>query len=421
MNRRTFFLPPLILIISMALSACIGLLPLDERPVSGDYGPSYSPQEHQTRVFDAMWSHIKENYIYYKTAEVDWDALNKKYLDRINSGLSNEEFTALIQELEAELPSGSLTYQSRAERIEAETTDTSTYDGIGAFIGFSEEPVPHIILLSVIEGSPAEEAGLKAHDSIFKIDGNPIQLDEGLNAVNRIRGPAGSSVKLNVQSPGKDERSVELQRAKLTSTGKVESHMVSGTNYGYLLLPPINYDKMMDDVLQSMQNFTTNRKLEGLILDLRIAGSARGWPLEDLLGLFYDGTVGEFYNSAQQKQSLTVNGQDQFSSQSVPLVILVGSNTNGFPEILAAGLQAGKRAEIVGAATPGSIETTASFYLPNGSRIFIASTSFRLPTGDDVGNDGVKPDVEVDAGWDEVLPDADPVLESAVELLGEQK
>jgi carboxyl-terminal processing protease len=416
MKRKTI-IPPLILIFSIALSACMGLLPLDERPNTGDYGPSYSPQEHQLRVFESLWTHLQDNYIYYESAEVDWDALNQKYMERINSGLTNEQFTALILELSVELPSGSLTYQSRAERIEAETSDLSTYDGIGAFIGFTEDPVPHIILLSVIEGSPAEEAGLKAHDSIFKIDGNPIQLEEGVNAVNRIRGPAGSSVTLDVQSPGEPERSIELQRAKLTSTGALEARLIPETNYGYILFPPISYSNLMKDVLESLQSFTTNRTLEGLILDLRIAGSARGWPLEELLTLFHDGNIGEFYNSENQEQVITINGEDQFGSQSVPLVIIVGQNTTGSPEIFAASLQAGGRAEIIGGNTPGAIESTASFYLPNGSRVFIESASFRLPNGEEIGNSGVKPDVEVEAGWDEVLPDADPVLDAAVELL----
>lgn len=416
MKRKTV-IPSLILILSTVLSACIGLIPLDDKPATGDFGPAYSPEEHQIRVFEALWTHLQDNYIYYETADVDWDALNEKYLGRINSGLSNEEFTALIQELSTELPSGSLTYQSRDERIEAETSDLSTYDGIGAFIGFREDPVPHIILLSVIEGSPAEQAGLKAHDSIFKIDGNPIELEEGTNAVNRIRGPAGSSVMLDVQSPGTPERSVELQRAKLTSTGALESELIPETNYGYLLLPPIGYDNLMKDLLASLQSFTTNRTLDGLILDLRIAGSARGWPLEELLTLFHDGNVGEFYNNQNQKQAISINGQDQFSSQSVPLVILVGQNTTGSPEILAASLQAGDRAEIVGANTPGEIESTASFYLPNGSRVFIESASFRLLNGEELGNNGVQPDVVVEAGWDEVLPDADPVLEAAIEVL----
>ena len=416
MKRKTV-LSPLILIFSLVLSACIGLLPLDEDPATGEFGPAYSPQEHQARVFETMWSYLQENYVYYESADVDWDAVNKKYLERIESGLSNEQFTALIQELEAELPTRSLTYQSRDERIEAETSDLSTYDGIGAFIGFSENPVPHIILLSVIEGSPAEEAGLKAHDSIFSIDGNPVQLEEGVNAVNRIRGPAGSSVTLDVQSPGGPERSIELQRAKLTSTGTLESRLIPDTNYGYMLFPPIGYAGLIADVQESLQSFTTNRTLDGLIIDLRIAGSARGWPLEELLTLFHDGSIGEFYNSENQKEVVTIKGEDQFSSQSVPLVILVGQNTTGSPEIFAASLQSGGRAKLVGANTPGEIESTASFYLPNGSRVFIESASFRLPNGEEIGNSGVKPDVEVEAGWDQVLPDADPVLDAGIELL----
>jgi carboxyl-terminal processing protease len=419
MKRKATFLP-LILIFSVLLSACIGLIPLDENPINGAYGPSYSPQEHQTRVFEALWTHLQENYIYYESADVDWDALNEKYLGRINSGLSNEEFTTLIQELATELPLGSLTYQSRDERVEAETSDLSTYDGIGAFIGFREDPVPHIILLSVIEGSPADQAGLKAHDSIFKIDGNPIQLEEGTNAVNRIRGPAGSSITLDVQSPGESERSIELQRAKLTSTGSLEADLIPGTNYGYMLFPPIGYANLMEDVLASLQSFTTNRTMDGLVLDLRIAGSARGWPLEELFTLFHDGNAGEFYNNQNQKQVITISGQDQFSSQSVPLVILVGPNTTGSPEIFASSLQSGERAEIVGATTPGEIESTASFYLPNGSRVFIESASFRLPNGEDLGNNGLQPDVMIEEDWDEVLPDADPVLDAAVQWLSTQ-
>ena len=126
MKRKTAFLPALIVILSVALSACIGLLPLDEKPIAGDYGPSYSSQEHQTRVFDAIWTHLQDSYIYYESADTDWEALNKKYLERINAGLSDEQFTALIQELQTELPSGSLTYQSRAERIE--------FSGVGLWV-----------------------------------------------------------------------------------------------------------------------------------------------------------------------------------------------------------------------------------------------------------------------------------------------
>jgi carboxyl-terminal processing protease len=363
----------------------------------------------------------KSCYIYYNTAGVNWDSIYDVYAGRIDDGLTNAEFVALLHELENELPTGALVFQSRTERIEADTQDTSTYEGIGAIIGFQGEEVPHVVILDIIDGSPADKAGLKPHDSIFAIDGNPILLEEGLNVVNRVRGPAGSKVTLDVRTPGKPERSIEVTRGKLASSGKLEAYQIQGTQYGYILFPPISYTAMYDDVLASLQKFTTNQKIEGLILDLRITGASGVWPLEELLTLFHDGAVGEFYNSAQQTQTVRIDGQDQFSSQTVPLIILVGQNTSGSPEILAASLQADKRAVVIGETSPGSIESVSPFYLPDGSRAFIETSSFRLPNGVEFGNSGIKPNVTIAAGWDEVLPNDDPVLDAAITTLNEQK
>jgi carboxyl-terminal processing protease len=419
MNRKSGFLTLLVLISSFVLSACMGLIPLEEESGTGEFGPKTSPQEQQAETFEALWKHIEDNYIYFETAEIDWDSLHDQYLERIRDGTTSEEFVALIRELESELPEGSLLYETRGERIERETADTTTYEGIGAFIGFSEEPEPHIILLDVIEGSPAEKAGLKAHDSIFAIDGSPVLLEEGTDAVERVRGPAGSSVTLEVQSPGTSQRSVEVKRGKLTSTGQLNSDLV-GTEYGYLLFPPIAEATLSDDVAERLQEFTTNRKLEGLILDLRIAGATGRWPLDTLYSMFHNGEVGEFYNRTAE-EVLQVSTRDVFNSQSVPLVILVGRNTTGFPEIFAAGLQTQARAVVIGETTPGAIETSSAFYLPDGSQAYIESTSFRLPGGDEIGNTGVIPDIPMDTSWDEILPDQDPVLERAIEYLKEQK
>jgi carboxyl-terminal processing protease len=419
MNKRAIILAYLLLALSLLTSACIGLLPLEEEPLTGDFGPKVTLQEQQTRTFQTLWNHIEQNYIYYETAGVDWQALEAKYLERINAGLTTEEFVALMEELQADLPAGSFTYQSRAQRIETDTTDLSSYEGIGAFVGFDPEPEPHMILLDVIQGSPAEQAGLRAHDSIFAIDGEPIRLEEGMRAIERIRGPADSVVMLEIRSPGEEARSVEVRRGRLTSTGKLQTFNVRNTNYGYLLFPPVGYNTLGEDVVQSLQVMTSNRVLEGLILDLRIASSSGGWPLETLFTMFYDGELGEFYDR-ENRELIRVAGQDVFSSQEVPLVVLVGANTTGSPEILAAALQAHERAIVIGQRTPGEIEGSLPFYLPDGSEAFIQTTSFVLPNGQDVGVTGVIPDIEIEVGWDEVLPDQDPVFDRAVEVLDEQ-
>lgn len=420
MRKDKFLLLASFLFIGILLSACSGLVPLKDEPVTGDFGPNYSLQEHQTRTFEALWKNIQDSYIYYKTAGVDWNALHAKYTDRIKSGLTADEFNSLIQDLAAELPEGSIAYQSRPERIQLDMTDTSKYDGIGAFVGFQDTAVPHIVILSVIQGSPAEAAGLKAHDSIFEIDGNPVDLQEGLNAVNRIRGPAGTSVKLDIQSPGEAKRTVDVKRANLNSTGKLEASVLTGTQYGYLLFPPIGYQGLDQDVMTNLKTLTTNRQLKGLVLDLRIANSSQNWPIEALATMFSNGPLGALYNRSQE-QVVTVQGQDVAGSQTVPLVILVGKNTNGFSEIFAASLQLKKRATIIGEQTPGKVETQSAFYLPDGSRVFVESTSFRLSNGAEIGTTGVTPDIKINASWDQIQPNSDPVIQQAVKVLDSAK
>ena len=421
MNRKSILPISLFLILSLLLSSCIGLIPLEkDEPATGEFGPQITLQEHQTRTFETLFSLIEANYIYYETADVDWSALRAEYQGRIDQGLSVEEFDRLLKQLEQELPDDSLIYQTRAERIETDIKDDSTYEGIGAFVGFNPQPEPHIILLSIIEGSPAEKAGLKAHDSIFAIDGSPVLLEEGVEAVQRVRGPSGSTVTLTVQSPGGTQRPVQVQRSKLAANVRLEAYQIVGTNYGYLLFPPTSYDGLLEDIVTTLQAFTTNRTLEGLILDLRIAGARGSWPLDGLYTIFHEGEIGEFYNRSD-REMIQVTGQDISSSQSVPLIVLVGGNTQGFPEILAGALQSQKRAVVIGQVTSGTVESSTAYLLPDGSRIYLETTSFVLPDGEQIGLNGIQPDIPVEAGWDEVLLNQDPVLDAAILQLRSEK
>jgi carboxyl-terminal processing protease len=196
--------------------------------------------------------------------------------------------------------------------------------------------------------------------------------------------------------------------------------MLSDSDYGYLLFPPIGYQGLDQEIIDSLKSLTTNRQLKGLILDLRVANSSQNWPIEALATMFSNGPIGDLYNRSQQ-QTISVQGHDVAGSQTVPLVILVGKNTNGFSEIFAASMQLNKRATIIGEQTPGKVETQSAFYLPDGSRIFVESTSFRLSNGAEIGTTGVTPDIKVNAGWDQIQPDSDPVIAQAVKVLDSAK
>lgn len=418
MTRRFFALLLTGLVFSSLLLSGCAPAAAGSATASQEFGPHYSAQEHQDRTFDALWAHLQDDYVYYEGGDIDWDAIHDRYSAEIDRGLTADEFVALLEGLETELPGHSLVYQSRAERIESDIGNFATYGGIGAFVGFSAEADPHVVILDVIAGSPAEKAGILPHDSILTIDGQPISLEEGLRAVERIRGPAGSSVSLEVRSPGEGERVVKLTRAQVLSRAQLQYEIIPGTQYGYMLFPPIGYDGLIEEVLQGMQDLTQNRKLGGLILDLRISSSSGVWPLEELLTLFHNGVIGEFY-SRTDNQLFRIQGRDILDSQSLPLVVLVGENTSGFAEILAAGLQKGRRATVIGAPTPGDVETLTAFYLPDGSHVQIQSTSFRLLNGIDIGLEGIEPDVSVGAAWDEIVPGADPLIDAALAALAE--
>jgi len=114
------------MLLSLVLSACAGL-PSEEETAAADFGPGYSIQEHQVRTFDALWGHLQDEYVYFDGENLDWESIHDKYRTKITNGLTSEEFAALLNGLESELPNNSLMYQPRAERIETAIADLSTY------------------------------------------------------------------------------------------------------------------------------------------------------------------------------------------------------------------------------------------------------------------------------------------------------
>src|SRR4029077_16645705 len=122
------------------------------------------------------------------------------------------------------------------------------------------------------------------------------------------------------------------------------------------------------------------------------------------LTLFSNGNLGEFYTRTTT-ETVTITGQDSGGSQTLPLVLLIGPDTAGSPEIFAGALQGARRATLVGLPTPGDLEGFSEVLLPDGSRLLLATSSFHTKDGIDLAKSGLTPDVKVDTDWDAVLPD----------------
>ena len=372
----------------------------------------------QIRTFDEMWTLLRDHYVYGNLHGIAWTELRERYRPLVVNLLSREDFPDTVRQMLDELPPLAARWETRDERIREELEDPSAYEGIGAYVAFREEPTPRIILLSVMPGSPADRSGLRPHDAVIAVNGIPVRREEGPDAVSRIRGPADQPVRLRISSFDRDQRDVIVIRGRVQlsevlnplSYGRLEPGSV-----GYLLFPRVSSETLVTETVRSLEALLAGGEVSGIILDLRIASGLR-WPLVPLLSLFSDGDHGAIY-TAEGSQPISVEGYDLNGSQSVPLVVLIGRDTEGLPEVLAAALQARRRATVVGLKTPGNVESFVDFVLPDGSRLTIMTSAYLSPAGLEVGIDGVRPDVPASLDWDQVSERTDPVRNTAVSVL----
>lgn len=423
MKKTRYFISLGVALLIIAPSGC-GIAPaLAEVPdeITVPLGPQFSKAEQQTNVLEQSLALIEDTYIHSNTGQIDLDLVSEEYQNEIEKGLTGTEFDVLMEQFTNQFPQGDIIYVTRQERIASDiAANTTGYGGIGAFVKFQAEAEPHVVILDVMDGSPAKEAGLKAHDSIYAVDGDPVRLEEGADVILRVRGEPGSNVVLTIRTPGKVEREVTLTREIINTTAKPTVAEIPGTNIGYILLPTVGSTTLTNDIVTAIENFSKNSETKGLVLDLRIAGSNSNFPLEDMLTLFLDGIEIKAY-SLEESRSFAVQGQDFFGSQKIPLVVLVGENTSGATEVFAAAVQENGRGTVIGSRTTGSIESLTGFVLPNGGQLYVATTSFLVSGNKSLGIEGLNPEVPVEAGWDEIIIGQDPVIEQAVQILEDQK
>ena len=363
--------------------------------------PASDRTELHLRTYDAFWTKLEPNYIFVGSTDFDWKLMPIQTRRQVSSGMTDEEFDGLIDSFIDLFPDDTVIYRNRVERINADLKATLSYEGIGAYISVINEPTPHIVLLSVITSSPAEKAGLRAHDSIYYVDGKPVTEEEGITVVDRIRGPAGSIVTLQVISPNGSERTVEVTRERLQATDMLRYTYLPIAKAGLIRIPMGGNANIMSDMLTSIDTLIVENGMENLVIDMRVAHSNDDWPLESMLSLFTEGDMGTIY-TRYDNYALTVDAQNVSGSQTIPLVLLVGPDTQGASEIFAAALQDKGRATVIGQPTSGYVFDFEHFILPDGGEVFFGNSSYVSPLGRDIGVLGVMPDVLVQSSWDQV-------------------
>ena len=380
--------------------------------------PTLLPETDRAKILEGVTDSVRDNYLYPDYNGVDWNAIRDKYWPLAMAADSNEGFYKAISDMILKLDDDHSRFLSPTEAIEEDNHAAGHVNYVG--VGVSTQPDKDSeLVLYVFPGSPAEKAGIARRDRIFAVDGVPY-VDAEKEPL-RIRGPAGTTVRLTIKSPEQPLRDVTVERRLITGKVIPSSRQLNDhPNIAYVLISELWTEDMDQQTeVQLKELISSGEPLEGLIIDLRGNRGGLGTVLTGILGQFTTGVVGRpLRPNYSHSGSLNVTKGNLYDSlKSVPLVILVDKGTESNAEILAAVLQSQGRALIVGTPSAGNTEGLSSYNFADGSRLMLATKAFELPDGTNLEGRGVIPDVHIDADWTNYTEQNDPYITEAVKLL----
>jgi carboxyl-terminal processing protease len=265
------------------------------------------------------------------------------------------------------------------------------YGGLGIEIT-SEDGV--IKVISPMDGTPADKAGIKAGDYITSVNGDSVLGLSVNDAVKQMRGPAGETVTLTIAREKTDPFDVKLVR-EVIKPKSVVARMEG--DEGYVRLSGFN-EKATDEVAAAIKDLEAkNPKMKGLVFDLR---NNPGGLLDQAVGvadIFLDGgeVVSQRGRGARDIERLSARPGDL--TNGLPVVVLINSGTASAAEIVAGALQDRHRAAIVGLTSfgKGSVQTVIPLRGGADGALKLTTARYYTPSGRSIQKTGITPDLEV--------------------------
>ncbi len=363
------------------------------------------------------------------------DKLETMYYDKsaINA---NKLMNGAISGMVASLGDPYTLYLPPQENTNFKQDLAGQFQGIGAELGMNGK---NIVVVAPLDGSPASKAGIKAGDSIIKVDGQYVSGMDLNSVVNKIRGPKGTAVTLTVEHKGsktpvdiKIIRDIITVHSVTTWTKKVSD--INGINHNAGNLAQAANDKIVyirlsqfgdntnsewQKIALSVSNeLKTDKSIKGIVLDLR---NNPGGYLNDAIYVASEfiksGTAVMEEDRNGNRISYPVTGKGLLTN--VPVVILINKGSASASEIVSGALHDHHRALLVGENSFGKGTVQEAEDLGGGAGLHITIAKWLTPDGTWVGNGkngkGLTPDYIVPL--DPKNPTHDTQLEKAVELL----
>ena len=247
-----------------------------------------------------------------------------------------------------------------------------------------------VVVLDTIDGSPAQEAGVKPGDALVTINGESVRGMNIVEVADKLEGSEGSPVKLTALRGG-EEHEFSLERVKLTVPA-VSWNLIPGTHVAHLRLGSFSEDSSTE--FEDAVSEARDNGAERFVLDLR--DNSGGWveQAEKIAARFLPARSVIYVqkDAAGREEEVTVPEDNR--PLDVPLVVLVNVGSASSAEILAGSLKDNGRARVVGGKTFGAGTMLEERPLSDGSAIMLATAQWLTPNRDPIQGSGIEPDVK---------------------------
>lgn len=344
-----------------------------------------------------------------KPKEVDfslfWDAWNK-VTENFNGELDSEKMMyGAISGMVSSLGDAYTVFYNGEEAKQLQEELSGSFSGIGAEVG---EKDGKIVIIAPLDDTPAQKAGLKPQDEVVAINGD---LTIGLTvdqAVSKIRGEAGTKVKLKIKRAEKDLE-FEITREKITIKS-VKHKQVQG--YDVLEISSFN-ETTAEEFKKAIENI---KNTKGIVVDLR---SNPGGYLDVSTKI-----ISEFIPKGKlilMQKDKNGNIEETKSNgggfENIKVVILVNEGTASASEIFAGAVRDNDRGKIIGKKTFGKGTVQTIEELSGGNVLKVTIAKWLTPNGSEINKIGITPDYEVELTEEDAKKEIDPQLNKAIEIL----
>lgn len=338
------------------------------------------------------------------------EVIDLKYLEKTDEKTLEENiYKGLLQGLNDPYS----VYYTKDEYDALKEETSGSYCGIGALVSQNAD-TGVITAINVFKGSPAEKAGMKNGDIIFKVEDKEVTGEDLNNVVAKMKGEKDTKVKINVyRTSEKEYIDLEVTRDKVDVPTVEHKMLDKSKGIGYIQIT--QFEEVTYDQFKEALDDLKKRGMKSVIFDLRNnPGGLYDTVCEMLDDLLPEGTLVYTKDKDGNKQEK----KSDANFLDMPMVVLQNENSASASEIFAGAIQDFGAGKIVGTQSFGKGIVQSIIPLSDGSAVKLTVEKYYTPKGVNIHGKGITPDVKVEISKD---GKKDNQLQKAIEVIEKEK